>query len=111
MPLPPLTPEQRARALAKAAEARSALLADVKAGTVTPEQVFDRADDVAKRTRVARVLRSLPGYGPAKVTATLAAAGIDEKRRVGGLTPAQRTRLSEALARSGTVGASVPARS
>ena len=102
MPLPPMTPEQRARALAKAAEARSArstLLADVKAGTVKPEQVFGRDDDVAKKTRVAQVLRSLPGYGPAKVTALLAAAGIDEKRRVGGLTAAQRTRLSEALAR------------
>ena len=102
MPLPPMTPEQRERALAKAAEARSArsaLLADIKTGTVTSEQVFDRADDVAKKTRVAQVLRSLPGYGPAKVTALLAAAGIDEKRRVGGLTAAQRTRLSEALAR------------
>ena len=102
MPLPPMTPEQRARALAKATEARSArsaLLADVKAGTVKPEQVFGRDDDVAKKTRVAQVLRSLPGYGPAKVTALLAAAGIDEKRRVGGLTAAQRTRLSEALAR------------
>ena len=99
MPLPPMTPEQRQRALAKAAEARSALLADVKAGTVKPEQIFERTDDVAKKTRVAQVLRSLPGYGPAKVTATLAAAGIDEKRRVGGLTPAQRTRLCEALAR------------
>ena len=66
MPLPPMTPEQRQRALAKAAaarSARSALLADVKAGTVRPEQVFDRADDVAKKTRVAQVLRSLPGYG------------------------------------------------
>ena len=96
MPLPPLTPEQRERALAKAAEARSArsaLLADVKAGTVTPEQVFDRTDDMAKRTRVARVLRSLPGYGPAKVTALMTASGVDEKRRVGGLTTAQRAKL------------------
>ena len=33
------------------------------------------------------------------VTATLAAAGIDEKRRVGGLPPAPRVRLSEALTR------------
>jgi hypothetical protein len=96
-----MTPEQRARALAMAAEARSArsaLLADVKAGRVRPERVFARDDDVAKKTRVAQVLRALPGYGTAKVAATLAAAGIDEKRRVGGLTAAQRARLCEALA-------------
>ena len=101
MPLPTLTPEQRADALAKAAEARSArsdLLAKVKSGELTAKDVFERDDDVAKKTRVVQVLRALPGYGAAKVTALMTACEIDEKRRVGGLTSGQRTRLLEALA-------------
>jgi hypothetical protein len=101
MPLPTMTPEQRAGALAKATEARqarSAFLAEVKSGAVTLEQVFERADDeMVKKTRVIQVLRALPGYGPAKVTALMTTSGIDEKRRVGGLTTAQRARLLEAV--------------
>jgi len=96
-----MTPEQRENALAKAAEARkarSALLAQVKSGEMNVGQVFDRADDVTKKTRVMQVLRAMPGYGPAKVTALMAESGVDEKRRVGGLTVAQRTKLLEATA-------------
>jgi ribosomal protein S13 len=108
MPLPPRTPEQRADALAKATEARqarSALLAQVKAGELTPGQVFERADDeIVKKTRVVRVLRALPGYGPAMVTALMTASGVDEKRRVGGLTEQQRGRLLEAVTLSGAAG-------
>jgi hypothetical protein len=101
MALPTMTPEQRENALAKAAEARKArsvLLAQVKSGEMNLAQVFDRADDIAKKTRVMQVLRALPGYGPAKVTALLANSGVDEKRRVGGLTVAQRTKLLDAVA-------------
>jgi hypothetical protein len=101
MPLPPMTPEQRASALAKAAEARtarSALLAKVKAGELGLAAVLDRQDDLAKKTRAAQVLRALPGYGPAKVAALLAESGVDERRRVGGLSQAQRAKLLEAVA-------------
>ena len=101
MPLPTMTPEQRADALAKAAEARTArseLLAKVKSGELTAKQVFERDDEIAKNTRVMQVLRALPGYGAAKVTALMTACEVDEKRRVGGLTSGQRTRLLEALA-------------
>ena len=103
MALPTMTPEQRKHALAKAADARkarSALLAEVKSGVLGLTQVFDRAEeDVVKKTRVAQVLRALPGYGPAKVAALLTASGVDEKRRVGGLTAAQRARLIEGVSR------------
>lgn len=101
MPLPPMTPEQRASALAKAAEARtarSALLSQVKSGELDLKRVLDRSDDIAKKTRLQQVLRALPGYGPAKVAAVMASSGVDEKRRVGGLTQAQRTKLLEAVA-------------
>jgi hypothetical protein len=96
-----MTPEQRTAALAKAAEARqarSALLARVKSGDMTLEQVFAQADDhIVKKTRVQQVLRALPGYGTAKVAALMAASGVDEKRRVGGLTAPQRARLVDAV--------------
>ena len=101
MPLSTMTPEQRAGALVKAAEARSArsaLLAKVKSGDLTAQQIFERDDEIAKKTRVVQVLRALPGYGTAKVTALMTACEIDEKRRVGGITSGQRTRLIEALA-------------
>ena len=101
MALPTMTPEQRADALAKATEARqarSSLLAQVKSGALTLKQVFERADDdVVKKTRVQQVLRALPGYGAAKVTALMTASGVDEKRRVGGLTNAQREKLLAAV--------------
>ncbi len=101
MPLPTLTPEQRAGALAKAQEARqarSAFLAQVKSGALTLKQVFERADDeVVKKTRVQQVLRALPGYGAAKATTLMTTSGVDEKRRVGGLTSAQREKLLAAV--------------
>jgi ribosomal protein S13 len=101
MALPIMTPEQRTDALARATEvrqARSVLLAQVKSGELTPGQVFERTDDeIVRKTRVLRVLRALPGYGPAKVAALMTASGVDEKRRVGGLTGAQRAKLLEAV--------------
>jgi hypothetical protein len=96
-----MTPERRANALAKAAEARtarSALFAQVKSGELTSQQIFERDDEIAKKTRVVQVLRALPGYGAAKVTTLMTACEINEKRRVGGLTSGQRARLIEALA-------------
>lgn len=101
MALPIMTPEQRERALAKAAEARaarSALLTQVKSGALNLAGVFDRPDEIAKKTRVMQVLRALPGYGPAKVAKLLAASGVDEKRRLGSLTTAQRAKLLDAVA-------------
>jgi hypothetical protein len=102
MALSAMTLERRAKALEKAAEmrrARTALLAEVKSGKTSVAEVFGRAgEEVVKRTRVVQVLRAAPGYGPAKVAALMAISGVDEKRRVGGLTAEQRERLLEALA-------------
>ena len=101
MVLPTMTAEQRAKALEKAAEARksrSGLLAEVKSGTISVAEVFGRSDEeIVKRTRVVQVLCAVPGYGPARVTALMATSGVDERRRVGGLTGQQRERLLEAL--------------
>ena len=100
MPLPTMTPEQRAAALAKAAEvrlARSELIAAVRSGAAKAADLLDRQDEIAKRTKVVSVLRALPGWGKVKVSACLTECGIDESRRVGGLTAAQRERLRDAL--------------
>lgn len=102
MALPNLTPEQRQAALAKAAEARQArtkLLNDIKAGKETIPTVLARAkeDAVVGKTKVAQLIRALPGYGPAKVTAILDEAGIPAERRAAGLGDRQRAALLSAL--------------
>lgn len=102
MALPTLTPEQRTAALAKAAEARKArteLLAAIKSGEQTVPAVLGRAktDQIAGKTKVAALLKALPGYGPAKVTALLDEAGIDANRRAAGLGERQREALIAAL--------------
>src|SRR5258708_4079528 len=100
MALPTLTPEQRAEALAKAQAARkkrSELLASVKSGKVSIAQVLAKTDDITKKTKVAQVIKAMPGYGPAKAAAVMEEAGIDDNRRVGGLGEQQRKKLLEAV--------------
>lgn len=99
MPVPALSPEQRAEALAKAAEARRAraeMLEALKSGDVALADVLNRTDEVARRTKVAQVLKALPGYGPARVAQLMDDADVDERRRVGGLGVQQRRKLVEA---------------
>lgn len=99
MPVPALSPEQRSAALAKAADARRAraeMLDALKSGEVSLVDVLDRTDEVARRTKVAQVLKALPGYGPAKVAKLMTDADVDDKRRVGGLGVQQRRKLVEA---------------
>ena len=101
MALPVLSPEQRQEALAKAREARaarSALLADVKEGSLALADVFGREDDIARRTKVNQVLRALPGVGQARAAAIMERAGIPVERRVGGLGARQREQLLAEIA-------------
>jgi Ni,Fe-hydrogenase III small subunit len=96
-----MTAEQRAKALAKAAEARTArraLLAEVASGAVSVAEVFERGgQNLVGRTRVVQVLRAVPGYGPTRVAALMALCGVAEKQRVGALNEQQRERLVQAL--------------
>ncbi len=96
MALPVLSPEQRQEALAKAREARaarSALLAEMKAGTLTLADVLGRDDDLARKTKVTQVLRALPGVGKTRAAAIMERAGIPAQRRVGGLGARQREQV------------------
>jgi S13-like protein len=100
--LPTLTPEQRAAALAKAAEARKArseLLATIKSGKQTIASVLNRAkdDDTVGKTKVVALLKAVPGVGAVKAAALLEQAGIDPSRRAKGLGDRQRTMLIDAL--------------
>ena len=63
MALPTMSPEQRQVALAKAREARaarSALLAEVKAGTLTLADVLGREDELAGGRKSARCSARCP---------------------------------------------------
>jgi zinc transporter ZupT len=77
---------------------RAAILAAVKSGRTSLADVLGRRDTAARRLRVARLLRALPGYDASSAAALMARAGVDEKRRVGGLSERQRRRLLRALA-------------
>lgn len=102
MALPTMTAEQRTEALAKAAavrKARSELIGQVKEGKVTVAQLLEKAekDDLVKKTKVAAVIKALPGVGPVKAAKLMDQAEIPEDRRIGGLGARQRAALLDAL--------------
>jgi hypothetical protein len=101
-PLPVQLPEQRRANLAKAALARAArkqLRKQITRGELSIAAVLDRveADPVVAKTRVADLLKALPGYGPVTVAALLSEIGIHPDRRVGGLGRRQRQALLGAI--------------
>ncbi len=90
MALPPLTPEQRLDALAKAALARRER-AEVKnrlkhSGASLLAVVRDgQANDVIGKMRVSALLESMPGVGKVRARQLMERLGIAETRRVRGL--------------------------
>jgi hypothetical protein len=98
VPLPEQSTEQRAAALAKAAEVRKAraeLKDQLKNGRVTLGELLDRAesDDVIGKLKVATVLQALPGIGKVKATQTMEKLKIADSRRLRGLGEQQRKAL------------------
>jgi len=93
--LPPLTPEQRAEALQKAAIARKER-ADVKnrlkRGAVTLSEVIKdgSTDDIIGKMKVSALLESLPGVGKVRAKQIMERLGIAESRRAGGEAPKSR---------------------
>jgi hypothetical protein len=77
---------------------QTATRSDRRRGT-DHSRVLDRAktDNVIGRTKVVDLLKSLPGYGPAKVTALMKQTGIVSSRRAAGLGDRQRQALTDAL--------------
>lgn len=99
---PPLSADQRAAALKKAAEVRTLraeLKEKLKMGSVTLADVLKGADsdDVIGKLKVLSLLESLPGVGKVKARRLMEEIGISESRRVRGLGPQQRQALLEQL--------------
>src|SRR5258707_11938177 len=98
--LPPLTPDQRAAALEKAAKARKER-AEIKnrlkhASTTLPEVLKDgQSDDVVGKMKVSALLESMPGVGKVRAKQIMERLGIAESRRVRGLGANQRIALEQ----------------
>ncbi|MCI0688384.1 MAG: 30S ribosomal protein S13 [Sporichthyaceae bacterium] len=90
MALPPLTPEQRAAALEKAAQARRER-AEVKArlkrasASLTEVVKEGQLNDVVGKMKVSALLESMPGVGKVRAKQLMERLGISETRRVRGL--------------------------
>ncbi|MBL0888554.1 integration host factor, actinobacterial type [Myceligenerans indicum] len=100
MALPPLTPEQRAAALEKAAEARrvrAEIKNKLKYSQGSLKEVIEKGqtDDVVGKLKVVSLLESMPGVGKVKAKAIMEEIGIAETRRVRGLGPHQSAALIE----------------
>src|SRR6058998_1198679 len=103
MPLPDLSPEQRAAALEKAAAARKAraeLRERLKSKGATVADVLKQGetDEVIGKIRVSAVLESLPGVGKARAAKIMERLEISPTRRVRGLGANQRRRSSRSSA-------------
>jgi transposase len=90
MALPPLTPEQRQAALAKAAQARQ-VRAEVKnrlknSGASLADVIAQaRVDDVIAKLKVSDLLQSMPGVGKVRAREIMERIGIADSRRLRGL--------------------------
>lgn len=99
---PALNPEQRAAALAKAAEARTAraeVKNRLKMGSLSLRDALSQADSnpVVGKLKVLALLESLPGLGKVKARRIMEEIGIADSRRVQGLGAQQRQALLEKL--------------
>jgi hypothetical protein len=98
---PPISPEDRKAALAKAAAARrqrAEIKEKLKMGSLTLSELFEQSgDEIIRKMKVLAVLESLPGLGKIKARRVMEEIGIAENRKVGGLGANQRKALLERL--------------
>ena len=103
MSLPPLSPDQRAAALEKAARVRrerAGVKDRLKRGAMTLPDVlaFAAGDEVIAKTRVSDLVQSMPGVGKVRAAQIMERLGIADSRRVRGLGQNQRQALMEEFA-------------
>ena len=119
MALPPLTPEQRAAALEKAAVARrerAAVKNRLKYAQGSLKEVIadGKDNDVMGKMKVSALLESMPGVGRVRARQIMEEVGISESRRVRGLGPEPDLRpavpLRPGVSRPTTVAGAVLAR-
>jgi hypothetical protein len=98
VPLPNLTPEQRAAALEKAAAARRER-AEIKnrlknaSGSLGEVIQEGQTNDVIGKMKVSALLEAMPGVGKVRARQIMEEIGISETRRVRGLGANQREAL------------------
>ena len=103
MPLPTLTPEQRAAALQKAAAVRRRR-AEVKnrlkhSGATLSAVLHDgESDEVIGKMKVSAVLEAMPGVGKVRAQRIMEKLNISPTRRVRGLGANQRAALAREFA-------------
>lgn len=90
MALPPLTPEQRQAALAKAAASRrerAAVKNRLKHSGASIAEVLEAGgtNEVIGKMRVSELLQSMPGLGKVRAAQVMERLKISESRRVRGL--------------------------
>lgn len=90
MPLPSLTPEQRAAALDKAAAARrerAEIKNRIRHSGASPLDVLreGQTNEVVGKMKVSALLQCVPGVGKVRAQQIMDRAGISETRRVRGL--------------------------
>jgi hypothetical protein len=98
--LPPLTPEQRAANLEKAAEARrvrARLKVELKNRTTTLADllVTGQSDETVGKLKVSALLEAMPGVGKVKAQRIMEELQISPNRRVRGLGVKQREALQQ----------------
>lgn len=104
MALPPLSDEQRAAALEKAAAARRAR-AEVKnrlkysQGSLGEVIREGQQDEIVGKMKVSALLEALPGVGKVRARQIMEEIGISESRRVRGLGTNQVAALIERFSR------------
>jgi len=96
--LPPLTPEQRAAALEKAAaarKARAALKVQLKTSGTSLADVLKTGgtDEAIGKMKVVAVLEAMPGVGKVRAQRLMERLEISPSRRVRGLGAKQREAL------------------
>lgn len=101
--LPEITEEQRAAALARAAEARrvrAEIKELLKTGSLTLAEVFERAeqDPLVAGTKAHAIILSMPGMGKIATKRLMEDIGIAENRTLRGLGARQRAELLERFA-------------
>lgn len=107
MALPPLTPEQRAAALEKAAAARRER-AEVKnrlkhsGASLSAVLKEGQTNDVIGKMKVVAVLESMPGVGKVRARRLMEQLGISETRRVRGLGTNQLAALEREFGAAGS---------
>ncbi|MGH2746397.1 MAG: integration host factor, actinobacterial type [Actinomycetota bacterium] len=104
MPLPPpLSEEQRRKALEKAAIARrlrAELKEQLKSGRTTLKELLERTgDEIVGKMKVSTVLESLPGVGRVRARKLMERLDISESRRMRGLGAKQKENLLNEFAR------------